>query len=81
MLDEFGMDYVRSKVSPVLFIINPDDEGLEFLLEIDACGVRWSFYFIGTDGKLYGYKVEAEGYCVGVFNKLEPQAIAKIIIR
>ena len=65
----------------MIFIINPDGESLEYLLEIDACGVRWSFYFIGTDGKLYGYQVETEGYYSGEFNKLEAQTIAKFIIR
>jgi hypothetical protein len=65
----------------VIFIINPSGDSMEELLEMDSCGVRWSFYFIGRGGKLHGYQCEIGGYCLGVFNKLEPQAIANIIIR
>jgi hypothetical protein len=67
--------------NPVIFVIRPDPyESMEELLESYG-SVRWSFYFIGRDGKLYGYQDETCGYCVGVFNKLDSQAIAKLIIR
>ena len=68
---------------PVIFVVRPDPyDSMEELLETEAAGdIRWSFYFIGRDDKLYGYQYETEGYYVGAFNKLEPQAIAKIIIR
>jgi hypothetical protein len=67
---------------PVIFVIRPEDESMEELLEIEAyCSVRWSFYFIARDGKLHGYQDETGGYCVGVFNQLESHAIAKIIIQ
>jgi len=53
---------------------------MDYWLENDSF-VRSSFYFIGEDDKLYGYQHEIGGYCVGVFNELEPQAISEFIIR